>query len=257
MGVTAETAQAAGVRVEGVVREYSGGVRAVDGLSVDVAAGEFVAILGPSGCGKSTLLRMVAGLDRADGGSVVVDGAAGVGGVGYVFQDAHLLPWRDVAGNVGLPLELAGVGKEERAERAMEAIRAVDLGEFAHRFPAELSGGMRMRVSLARALVTRPGLLLMDEPFAALDEITRQKLDEMLRGLWLERGMTVVFVTHSIAEATFLAERAVVLTRRPARLVLDRRIELPGDRTGAIRGEPEFAREMRLLYEALETGMAR
>lgn len=139
----------------------------------------------------------------------------------------------------------------------MRVIGEVGLGEFARRYPAELSGGMRMRVSLARALATGPGLLLMDEPFAALDEITRQKLDEMLRELWRERGMTVLFVTHSIAEATFLAERAVVLTRRPARVVIDKKIELPAERAGALRGEPEFAREMRVLYEALEEGMRR
>jgi NitT/TauT family transport system ATP-binding protein len=162
-----------------------------------------------------------------------------------------------VVGNVALPLELAGVGTAERVERAMRVIGEVGLGEFARRYPGELSGGMRMRVSLARALVTGPGLLLMDEPFAALDEITRQKLDEMLRGLWRERGMTVLFVTHSIAEATFLAERAVVLTRRPARVVVDRRIGLPAERPGSLRGEPAFARETRVLYDALEEGMQR
>lgn len=252
MGATEEKVVAA-VRVEGVSRTFPGGIRAVEGVNLEVGAGEFVAVLGPSGCGKSTLLRIIAGLDRADAGRVEV----GAKGVAYVFQDAHLLPWRDVVGNVALPLELAGVGKGERVERAMRVIGEVGLGEFAGRYPAELSGGMRMRVSLARALVTGPGLLLMDEPFAALDEITRQKLDERLWRLWREHGMTVLFVTHSIAEATFLAERAVVLTRRPARVVVDRRIELPGERVGAIRGEPEFAREMRVLYEALEEGMGR
>jgi len=229
-------------------------VVAVDGIDLAVAPGEFVAILGPSGCGKSTLLRMIAGLDRADAGSIAIDRDEQRSAIAYVFQDAHLLPWRSVLDNAALPLELLGRDAGERREAARRAIEQVGLGDAADRFPAQLSGGMRMRVSLARALVTQPRLLLLDEPFAALDEITRQQLDDQLRGLWRATGMTVLFVTHSIAEAAFLAERAVVLTRRPARVVLEHRIDLPPERDAALRGDPRFARETRVLYEALARG---
>jgi NitT/TauT family transport system ATP-binding protein len=172
----------------------------------------------------------------------------------YVFQDAHLLPWRTVLGNVALPLELRHVARGMAVERAREALEAVGLGDTLPRYPAQLSGGMKMRVSLARALVTSPRLLLLDEPFAALDEITRQGLDEQLRGLWLARRITVLFVTHSIQEAAFLAQRAIVLTRRPARIVLDHNLDLPAERAGATRTSPTFAHEMGVLYEALRRG---
>jgi NitT/TauT family transport system ATP-binding protein len=171
-----------------------------------------------------------------------------------VFQDAHLLPWRNVLRNVELPLELSGVERGERESRAQAAIEQVGLTDALRRYPAQLSGGMRMRVSLARALVTNPELLLLDEPFAALDEITRQHLDDQLRALWSERRMTVLFVTHSIIEAAFLADRAVVLTRRPARVVIDHRLELPTKRTPALRTDADFASEMRVLFEALQRG---
>ena len=216
-------------------------------MDLDVAPGEFVALLGPSGCGKSTLLRLVAGLDRADAGSVDLgDGAgAGEGGLAFVFQDAHLLPWRTVLANVALPLELRGVPARARLAEARAAIAQVGLADAADRRPAELSGGMRMRVSLARALVTRPRLLLLDEPFAALDELTRQRLDDQLRALWLARGMTVIFVTHAITEAAYLAERAVVFSPRPARIVADHRSICPASARRAIRTEPAFFRETR------------
>ncbi|HEX8913467.1 MAG TPA: ATP-binding cassette domain-containing protein, partial [Humisphaera sp.] len=197
------------VSVRGVGQTFPGGVEAIRRVDLDVAAGEFVAVLGPSGCGKSTLLRLIAGLDRPTAGGVAV----GAGGpfdrrrdVAYVFQDAHLLPWRTVLANAALPLELQGVGEAEQAEAARAALASVGLTGFEERYPAQLSGGMRMRVSIARALVTRPRLLLMDEPFAALDEITRQRLDETLRALWAQSRMTVLFVTHSTQEATFLAD---------------------------------------------------
>jgi NitT/TauT family transport system ATP-binding protein len=251
-----------GVRVhaEGVVRVFPGGVTALAGVDLDVDAGAFVALLGPSGCGKSTLLRLVAGLDRADAGAVTVDGRpagdVAQSTVAFVFQDAHLLPWRDVVDNVALPLELRGLAVAERRAAAREAIEHVGLGDAAGRYPSELSGGMRMRASLARALVTRPRLLLLDEPFAALDELTRQRLDDQLRALWLEMGMTVIFVTHAIAEAAYLAERAVVFSRRPARIVADRRVDLPRERSARTRTEPAFGREARALLEALERGEA-
>jgi NitT/TauT family transport system ATP-binding protein len=239
------------VSVRGVTRVFRGGVRAIESLSLEVPVGQFLAILGPSGSGKSTLLRIIAGLDRADAGEVSVRGA---GPAAFVFQDAHLLPWRNVLRNVALPLELQRVPKARRLEAARHAIGQVGLADFATKYPAQLSGGMKMRVSLARALVTEPTLLLLDEPFAALDEITRQRLDEQLRELWARRGMTVIFVTHSIPEATYLAERAVVVTRRPARIVIDHPIALGSDRVASLRGEPSFARETRVLYDALERG---
>jgi NitT/TauT family transport system ATP-binding protein len=242
-----------GVSVDliGLRRVFDGGVAAIDDLNLSVAAGEFVAILGPSGCGKSTLLRIIAGLDTATAGRVQLGPDAKIA---YVFQDAHLLPWRNVLRNVSLPLELQGVARADRVAAAETALQHVGLSDAMGRYPNQLSGGMRMRVSLARALVTEPNLLLLDEPFAALDEITRQKLDEQLRRLWESRGLTVLFVTHSTAEAVFLADRAVVLTPRPARLVQDRRIDLPPARDGPLRATAQFAEQTRFVFEALERG---
>ena len=240
-----------GVGLRGVRRVFDGDVIAVESIDLSVAPSEFVALLGPSGSGKSTLLRMIASLDRPTSGQVALSRPPRVA---YVFQDAHLLPWRNVLRNVALPLELSGVDKRTREQRALAAIEQVGLTDAVRRYPAQLSGGMRMRVSLARALVTEPELLLLDEPFAALDEITRQHLDDQLRLLWSERRMTVLFVTHSIIEAAFLADRAVVLTRRPARVVIDHRLALPEQRTPALRTDPQFAHEMRVLFDALQRG---
>ncbi len=248
------------VRVDHVTHVFPGGVVALEDVTIDVAAGEFTAILGPSGCGKSTLLRLIAGLERPTQGAARVlagadeDAGSRRGEIAYVFQDAHLLPWRNVLRNVGLPLELMGVPKEGRVRAALAAIEQVGLSDAVDRYPSQLSGGMRMRVSLARAMVNRPRLLLLDEPFAALDEITRQRLDEQLLQLWAANGMTVVFVTHSTAEAVFLAQRTIVLSRRPGRVVLDRRVDLPRQRPATLRATPEFARETRFVYEALDGG---
>jgi NitT/TauT family transport system ATP-binding protein len=246
------TDPAAAVSLRGIRRVFAGGVAAVDGVDLEVRGGELVAILGPSGCGKSTLLRLVAGLDAPQGGEVAVGAARRR--VSFVFQDAHLLPWRTVQRNVELPLELAGASRAERAASATRLIAQVGLADAAGRYPAQLSGGMRMRASLARALVTDPELLLLDEPFAAVDEITRHRLDEQLRALCAARPLTVLFVTHSIAEAAFLAERVVVLSPRPARVVA----ELPGlgaaARTPALRADPAFHRLVGALHEALERG---
>lgn len=247
----APAASATAIELRGVRRVFDGDVVAVQSLDLNVTAGEFVAILGPSGSGKSSLLRIIAGLDRPTSGSISL---APTPRIAYVFQDAHLLPWRNVLRNVELPLELSGVDRTERRRRASEAIEQVGLTDAIRRYPAQLSGGMRMRVSLARALVTNPELLLLDEPFAALDEITRQHLDDQLRALWSERRMTVLFVTHSIIEAAFLADRAIVLTRRPARIVIDHRLDLPAVRIPALRTDPRFAREMGVLFEALQRG---
>jgi len=228
-----------------VRRVFPGGMVAVEEVTLTVAAGEFVAILGPSGCGKSTLLRLVAGLDLPQAGRVRVERAQGR--VAYVFQDAHLLPWRNVLANVELPLELKGAPRGERRQAAQAALAQVGLGDALQRFPAQLSGGMRMRASLARALVTEPRLLLLDEPFAALDELTRSRLDEELYELWRRRRMTVLFVTHSLVEAAFLAQRVVVLSPRPARVVAEVGVALPEARTASLRTTVAFNQLVRRL----------
>jgi NitT/TauT family transport system ATP-binding protein len=219
-------------------------------MNLAIAAGEFLAILGPSGCGKSTLLRMIAKLAEPDGGRIAAepDGFR----TGFVFQDAHLLPWRTVLDNAALPLELQGASVEQRYQPARAVLEQVGLRDAEALYPAQLSGGMRMRVSLARALVTEPKLLLLDEPFAALDEITRFHLEVQLRDLWQRRQMTVIFVTHSISEAAFIANRAVVLARRGGAIKLDRKMELPAERTNQLRADPSLGREMQLLLAAME-----
>jgi NitT/TauT family transport system ATP-binding protein len=240
-----------GVRVviEHAVRGFPGSGLVLDNISLEIASGAFVALLGPSGCGKSTLLRIIAGLDHADQGKISVEPTHAR--IAYVFQDAHLLPWRSVLENVALPLELLGTRRSDRRPAALAALAKVGLADAADRVPSELSGGMKMRVSLARALVTQPKILLLDEPFAALDELTRQKLDDQLRALWIEHGMTVIFVTHSNAEAAYLAERCIVLSPRPARVVLDTPIQLPKERHASIRSGATFAKVLGPLYEAL------
>ena len=239
------------VRLEKVRRVFQQQV-VIDDMDLTVQAGEFLAILGPSGCGKSTLLRIIARLAAPDGGSVRFNPASDPYQTGYVFQDAHLLPWRNVLENVALPLELMGAAREESRRKARHALANVGLQEAEARYPAQLSGGMRMRVSMARALVAEPRLLLLDEPFAALDEITRFRLDVQLRDLWISRRMTVIFVTHSITEAAFLADRAVVLTRRGGNIKLDHRLSLPESRTNELRTDPRLAAEMKTLLGAME-----
>jgi NitT/TauT family transport system ATP-binding protein len=236
------------VLIEGVSHRF-GETEVIREVDLTVEAGSFVALIGPSGSGKSTLLRLVSGLEAPTAGRVT---RAPAGGIAFVFQDAQLLPWRTVLDNVALPLELAGVSRREARERARAPLADVELADVGERFPDQLSGGMRMRVSIARALVTDPALLLLDEPFAALDELTRQRLDERLRALYLRRRMTVLFVTHSLAEAVFLADRAIVFTPRPARVVLDQPIQLPEQRAGALRSELGFVEQTALLYRALE-----
>ena len=239
------------VRVHAVRKVFAGDVVAIDDVSLSIPAGQFFALLGPSGSGKSTLLRIIAGLEQPSGGSIELSSGNRSARIAYVFQDANLLPWRNVLRNVALPLELAGVARGERRDRALSAIEQVGLADATRRYPAQLSGGMKMRASLARALVTEPDLLLLDEPFAALDEITRQSLDDALRTLWKQRGLTVLFVTHSIDEATYLAERAVMLSRRPARVVLDHDFVLPDNRDASIRTTTAFATQARILFDAL------
>ncbi|MCC6424894.1 MAG: ABC transporter ATP-binding protein [Phycisphaerales bacterium] len=246
------------VSLRGITRRFEGGVLTLENLNLSVQAGEFLAILGPSGCGKSTLLRLVAGLDHPNSGEVHVGSREmpSRGGIAYVFQDPHLMPWRNVIDNVALPLELRGESKSRRRESAKAAIEKVGLADASRRYPNQLSGGMKMRVSLARALVTEPELLLMDEPFGSLDELTRQMLDEQLYALWQERRMTVLFVTHTVHEAVFLSSRAIVMSRRPGRIVLNHQSDLPEMRGAWIRTEPVFMQECRVLYKALEWGSA-
>ena len=204
--------------VDHASRVFANGTQALADVSLRIEAGDFIALLGPSGCGKSTLLRLLAGLDAPDGGAVRWD--AGVHGrVGYVFQDATLLPWASAAENVRLPLRLRGEPAGKSAPRVAAALAQVGLTGFEHARPRALSGGMRMRVSIARSLVAAPQLLLMDEPFAALDEFTRHALQEDLLALQAQAGCTVVFVTHSIYEAAFLARRIVLMSPRPGRIV--------------------------------------
>jgi NitT/TauT family transport system ATP-binding protein len=203
--------------LSGVGKRFANGVEALRDLSFTVGAGEFVSLLGPSGCGKSTALRIAAGLLTPDTGQVAYDG----GGIGFVFQEPTLMPWADALANVCLPLDLKHVPRGEGEARAAAALARVGLKGFERAYPRELSGGMKMRVSLARALVARPKLLLLDEPFAALDEITRNGLGDDLLRLWREDGLTILFVTHSVTESSYLSRRVLVMTPRPGRIVDD------------------------------------
>ena len=247
----ANAAPGVALRLEGVRRAFDSLV-VIDSLDLKIAAGEFLAVLGPSGCGKSTLLRLIARLAEPDAGRIIAHPEEQRFQTAFVFQDAHLLPWRNVLDNAALPLELMGAPPAERHEKARAALEQVGLLEALDRYPSQLSGGMRMRVSLARAMVTSPRLLLLDEPFAALDEITRFHLEVQLRELWERRGMTVIFVTHSISEAAFLANRAVVLARRRGRIKLDRRLDLPPQRNDELRADPRLGQEMKTLLASME-----
>jgi NitT/TauT family transport system ATP-binding protein len=209
--------------------------RALAAIDLEIARGSFVALLGPSGCGKSTLLRMVAGLIEPSAGTI----ARAEDSVGFVFQTPTLMPWAKVIDNVALPLKLAAAANA--AARARDALASVDLAEFTEAYPHQLSGGMQMRAAIARAVVTQPSLLLMDEPFAALDEITRFRLNDQLLELWRKHRWTVIFVTHSIREAVFLSERVVVMSPRPGRVVADIAVALPQARTPALRLSHAFA----------------
>jgi NitT/TauT family transport system ATP-binding protein len=224
--------------VSHVGRRFPGGVEALRDASLRLAEADFVALLGPSGCGKSTLLRLIAGLDQPDEGDLAWDGGPPASGdIGYVFQDATLLPWATAEDNVFLPLRLRGMSRAAAMPEVQAMLHRVGLAGFEKARPRQLSGGMRMRVSIARALVTRPRLLLMDEPFAALDEFTRHKLQADLLDVWRQAGCTVVFVTHSIYEAAFLARRIVLMTPRPGRI--DR--EIASGSTFETRLDPAYA----------------
>jgi NitT/TauT family transport system ATP-binding protein len=241
------------VSLRGVGKVFGNGTVALQDLDLDVREGEFMSLLGPSGCGKSTALRIIAGLSEPSRGSVSWQ-RSDRGTIGFVFQEPTLMPWTTVFGNVFLPLRLAGVDRAAAAPRVMATLARVGLAEFAQAYPRELSGGMRMRVSIARALVTAPRVLLMDEPFAALDEITRFKLNDDLLALWRELGMTVVFVTHSVFESVYLSQRIVVMTARPGRVASELAIDA-GARDPQFRTSAEYAGFCRRASEALARAM--
>ncbi len=236
------------IAIRAAAKTYPSGVRVLLPVELTVAAGEFVTLLGPSGCGKSTLLNMVAGLLAPSAGQVQVGEGERVS---FVFQEATLMPWARVTANVRLPLDLAGTVRDAGDRRVSEALQLVGLDKFANAWPRELSGGMQMRASIARSLVTEPTLLLMDEPFGALDEITRNRLDDELLRLRRERNLTVLFVTHSIHEAVYLSDRVVVMAARPGRVVDEIAIKPAAGRNDDFRVSIEFATYAKQLQDAL------
>jgi NitT/TauT family transport system ATP-binding protein len=247
------------VDIQGVSKEFKGGTVALQDIDLQIEQGEFVSLIGPSGCGKSTLLRVIGDLIEPSRGTVTVNGkeakrARRDHDYGIVFQDAVLYNWRTVAKNVALPLELAGWDREKRAKRVEEMLDLVELNGFADHHPWQLSGGMQQRVSIARALSFEPALLLMDEPFGALDEMTRERLNAELLQIWEASGSTVVFVTHSIAEAVFLSTRIVVMSARPGRISRVIPVDLPQPRTAETREEPRFFELATEVREALHLG---
>jgi NitT/TauT family transport system ATP-binding protein len=254
------------VSVAGLVKTFTtsdGPTRALEGIDLEVAAGEFVSLIGPSGCGKSTLLRIIADLERPTTGEVRVFGTSAPQArldqaYGIAFQQAGLLGWRTVAANVELPLELHGVARAARRARSTELLELVGLSDFAGRFPDQLSGGMQQRVAIARALAERPRLLLMDEPFGALDEMTRERMQTELARISAETGAAVVFVTHSISEAAFLSDRVIVMSPRPGRITTTVTTGLGpvGERTDALREDARFFDAVTAVREGLHAGSA-
>src|SRR6478609_4330129 len=243
------------VRLRAVTKIYDNGVMALGPLDLDVAKGEFVSLLGPSGCGKSTALRLIAGLSAPSAGTVNVSHRSnrkdGRHPIGFVFQEPTLMPWASVRENVRLPLKLSHAPATDADRRIEEALAQVGLAEFADAFPRELSGGMKMRVSLARALVTDPEILLMDEPFAALDEITRFRLNNDLLELWRRLRKTVIFVTHSVFESVYLSRRVLVMSARPGRIAAEFRIDAPEPRGEEFRTSADYAGFCRKVSAAL------
>jgi NitT/TauT family transport system ATP-binding protein len=245
------------VEVLSAQKTYPNGTQALLPVDLAIAEGEFVTLLGPSGCGKSTLLKMVAGmLEPSDGRLLlwrrpVAERHASAHKLAFVFQSPTLMPWASVRSNVRLPLDLAGVPRKEADARVAEALELVGLHKFASALPRALSGGMQMRVSIARGLVTQPDLLLMDEPFGALDEITRHKLDAELLDLWRKKKLTVIFVTHSIHEAVFLSSRVIMMAARPGRVVEQFRIDEPYPRNAEFMVSPQFSRYAKSLQDSL------
>jgi NitT/TauT family transport system ATP-binding protein len=250
---------AAAVSIAGVSKQFKGGTTALQEIDLDIHPGEFVSLIGPSGCGKSTLLRVIGDLISPSGGKVVVNGKSAHQArldrdYGIVFQEAVLYDWRTIAKNIALPLELGSWDKRRRRERVAEMLQLVELDGFEDHYPWQLSGGMQQRVSIARALSFSPALLLMDEPFGALDEMTRERLNAELLRIWADTQSTIVFVTHSIAEAVFLSTRVVVMSPRPGRISSVVGIDLPQPRTATTREEPRFFELVTQVREALHLG---
>ena len=251
------------VSLKNVRKTFAGGdVVALEEIDLDIQPGEFISLIGPSGCGKSTLLRLIGDLTPATSGETVVNGKSAYQArldrdYGIVFQDAVLYDWRTVTRNISLPLELAGWSRARRTERVREMLELVELTGFEGRHPWELSGGMQQRVSIARALSFSPALLLMDEPFGALDEMTRERLNTELLRIWAETGSTVVFVTHSISEAVFLSTRVVVMSPRPGRITDIVSVDLPQPRTFETREQPRFFELVTQVREALHGASGR
>jgi len=242
------------VALEGVTKRYANGTLAVRGVDLAIDQGDFVSLLGPSGCGKSTVLRMVAGLISPTTGRIALAGES-AGDIGFVFQEPTLMPWGTTLKNVMLPLRLAGVPRSEAEARAAAALASVGLAGFEQSYPRGLSGGMKMRVSIARALVTKPRLLLMDEPFAALDEITRHRLNNDLLSLWEDERFTAIFVTHSVFESVYLSRRIIVMAARPGRVVEDLAVEAPYPRGEEFRTSSDYASHCRDISHALTRAM--
>jgi NitT/TauT family transport system ATP-binding protein len=235
------------IELQDVTKRYRNAAVAVESVSLAVERGEFVTFLGPSGCGKSTLLKLVSGLSPVSEGTVRVNGKTPENArdmVSFIFQDATLLPWRTVEQNVGLGMELEHAARLDRKQRVAQMLDLVSLSHVAKRYPRQLSGGMKMRASIARALVSRPRILLMDEPFAALDEMTRDRLNEELLRLYTEQKWTVLFVTHSVAEAVFLSTRIVILAAHPGRLAHEIKLDLPWPRTVETRESQAFEEQI-------------
>jgi NitT/TauT family transport system ATP-binding protein len=248
------------ISLRNISKQFSNGTLAVRDVNLDLAAGEFVSLLGPSGCGKSTLLRMIAGLGDPSAGTIDWPGSTITGShgseLGFVFQEPTLMPWSTAIGNVLIPLKLKGTPGSEAEDRAAAALASVGLMGFEKSYPRELSGGMKMRVSIARALVTRPRILLMDEPFAALDEITRHKLNDDLLRLWEQQRFTAIFVTHSVFESVYLSQRIVVMAARPGRVMADLAVDAPYPRDDEFRTSAEYGRLCRMASETLKKAIA-
>jgi NitT/TauT family transport system ATP-binding protein len=259
-GMETSMTQAPLVHLRDVHKKYSNGTIALNGMSLEVGSHEFISFLGPSGCGKSTALRMIAGLSSISGGTIEWTAKTGIEDarthdISFVFQEPTLMPWSSVFENVYLPLKLRGESRERARPRVEEALAMVGLSRFANVYPRELSGGMKMRVSIARAMVTRPRLLLMDEPFAALDEMTRIKLNNDLLKLWQEHKFTVIFVTHSVYESVYLSNRVVVMASRPGRVIDEIAIPAPYPRGEAYRESAQYTQLCRETSTSLHRAM--
>lgn len=238
-----------------ISKVYANGTVALQNMNLAIAPSQFISLVGPSGCGKSTVLRLVAGLGKMSSGTIEWGMSQEARQLAYVFQDAALMPWANVTENVRLPLKLAGMPKQATTARVQQVIELVGLRGFERSYPRELSGGMKMRVSIARALVTQPNVLLMDEPFGALDEITRSKLNSDLLNLWQQQRWTVMFVTHNIYEAVYLSNRVVVMSARPGRAIADMAIEAPYPRAEAFRTSSLYNKYCREVSERLADAM--